>query len=247
MDDNNNSIKTSQIETASSSNYESIMFLLLAVIGLVLIAATIFAFVQDKKRATRILHDDAASEQPDVEEPVDPPTPAERCSMFGSIPIFAATTGFVLSILPNTTCDFVSIFDGQTLTSIGLWSVHYIYDITTGNRATECSAAFPTNFEPDTVLTLARVFAILAPIIGGTTTCMLVCYYFMSSTICYRRWMLAIPLVLTAIIQVLTLFLLETETCKDETCEMGFGAVSTIMAVFYWLITAFSMSLIPFS
>jgi hypothetical protein len=236
---------------------------------LLLAVAVVFIFLQNKRRrrVTKPNGNAGPKEQEDMEAHQQTTTTtnddetlnsSSRSFSYGAatvIPVFSAITAFGLSVYPHASCEFVGLSEDDSggLLSIGLWSVAYPY-----NRASDfggegnCYSSFPLNFDPDAALTLARVSAIAATVVGGA--CMLILLYFsvvaeqqasrLRSSLMVQ-W-LAVSFCVAALFQGLSLSALGTDYCTASTsCTVDFGAVSTMTALLYWLVAAMGVFLLP--
>jgi hypothetical protein len=239
---------------------------------LLLAVAVTFIFLQNKRRrrATKPNGNGGPTEQEDMEAHQQTTTTnddealnsSRRIFSYGAataIPVFSAITAFGLSVYPHTSCEFVGFsgyeHDSGGLSSIGLWSVAY-----RGTSSSDfggegnCYSSFPLNFDPDAALTLARVSAIAATVVGGA--CMLILLYFSVVTeqqtsrlrsSLMVQW-LAVSFCVAAFFQGLSLSVLGTDSCNTASgfyCTVDFGAVSTMTALLYWLVAAMGVFLLP--
>jgi hypothetical protein len=202
-------------------------------------------------------------EDDDIEEicdqPGSPPAAVAATSLsLSNISIILMTTmcGFINSVVANTSCNFISPEDTAGISSLGLWKGElYLF---TNQDPDLC---FPTHsvpyFEEDWPQVFARIMALIASITGGICMLITLCilaYNFAttvvvdetsikSTTLRIRR--VTIPLLVTSVTQILTLTFLATQYCPYQSCSLGFGAVSSITATYFWLLSAIGTSYLP--
>jgi len=92
---------------------------------------------------------------------------------------------------------------------------------------------------------LARAASVAASVLGGLSLLFLMTGCCNASQRGYFHY-LTLPFLLATILQLLTLFLLDTNYCTSlNGCDVGLGAVSSISASFYWLFGTLT-SMTPF-
>jgi ABC-type Fe3+ transport system permease subunit len=230
-------------------DWTRIVLLILWLLGLTILLALLLIVILEHRRRppvtnTTTAHDDV--ENQDKEQISGPP----RHSWYRNaivIPILAAAIAFSLSVVPHTSCEFLSLdlSDGNELLSIGLWSVAYDTNGDFGGQGI-CYSSYRTGeFPVDTALRVARVSAILACIVGGIALLVLLHYILSGRTCLIRR--LTGPFWMAAFVQGLTLVIHLTDQCmaNPSSCEPDRGFAFCITAIFFWVLSALGVSLVP--
>jgi hypothetical protein len=244
-------------DSASDIDWEGIAFFLLGILGLFLLFTLIFVWRRaPKNRGTADHADDVEARRENDPQLAHDSESTAGCLPNGIaslLPFCAAVIATCLSIVPHTSCDFMDLYEDGTIESIGLWRNAYERDGSDDfggeNQCYSHFRNFPEQldkFDVDPALKVARAFAILASTLGGL--CMLVLLFTCVSSrlgVSAVRCM-AVPLLLTAIFQALTLSALGTDYCESSnSCELGMGFTFSIEATFYWMLCAFGVLVLP--
>jgi hypothetical protein len=236
-----------------------ICFSILWALGLALLLALLLIFIQEHRRrpvtntttatatATATATDDVENQDKDQDsgphqQSGPPQHPWYRNAVV--IPTLTAAIAFSLSVVPHTSCEFMQLSYGRELISIGLWSVAYDKNGDFGGEGI-CYSNFRTDtFSVDSALTVARVSAILACIVGGIALLVLLYCVLSGHTSLVRR--LTGPFLMAAFVQGLTLVVHTTDQCMaSPECYADYGSISCITALCFWLLSAFGVSLLP--
>ena len=146
--------------------------------------------------------------------------------------------------------------DANGISSLGLWkSELYLFQ---NQEPDVCFTTYNVPYyEEDRPQVFARVMAIIASIVGGICMLVTICIFgyhstttvtadsstIDSATLWIRR--MTIPLLLASITQILTLTFLATQYCPYQSCYLGFGAMSSITATYFWILSAIGTSCLP--
>jgi len=250
-------------EEMSVTNWPLIIILCFWFFGLILLANLVYVVIRSHRKRGIV---DTAKNEEDVEEQENkdrternPSLPTSKNAI--AIPLLAAVTAFCLSVWMHVSCEFLDVGDTtSSLLTIGIWESKYRYlsNIYVGGDDT-CYSNFPGSSDyddfPDVRLSLipidgalvtSMIGAVIASVFGGIALVILV-YFCLSSTFPISRVRLvAFLLWIVTLAQALTLAVLATRECKDRTeCYVGFGAVASCTAIFFWLLSALGTSLVP--
>jgi len=238
-----------KFESSSSGvNWWNIVFQILTLLGLLLVVLAIVFAVKNRRQQTSSAQT-AGDDDPEVQAEIDPPS-SFSLFPYGAvtlIPGFAATVAFSMSVLAHTSCEFLSFYDDRLgepeLDSLGIWYIAYVYNSDTRTYWDRTCVSYPDDIVIDASMMTARVTAILASTLGGFS--MLIYLFSAASGSCGRpilRWV-ALPVLITAVFQMMTMLLVGTERAQGDT-SLNNGGAASLTAVGYWLIAAFTMILV---
>mmetsp|Transcript_29068 Transcript_29068/g.44651 ORF Transcript_29068/g.44651 Transcript_29068/m.44651 type:complete len:242 (-) Transcript_29068:193-918(-) len=161
-------------------------------------------------------------------------------SLSSLITTCCALIGLSLSIVLHTSCKFFDLPDGtnNTYLSIGIWSNAHVYNGSL-NDFGGTDKCYRNHHDIDTPLTVSRIAAVSATVLGGIFAIMLI-YNVSLDWISMRRLSTWLGLVLICL-QGLTLVLYDTEQCMTNDCEFGNGALCAITATLYWCLCVFGL------
>jgi heme exporter protein D len=177
--------------------------------------------------------------------------------------------GLGLSVFSNITCEFVT-FDTPltmgtfyrdsndefsvltfriTVYSLGLWKV----DLTSNTYLSGCVDTNLLFFQEDALYKFAKVSSVLACVIGGISTLILMFLLIIGKRVRYLVW----PFMLAAFFQLMTLTLFGSSYCKNDgfnlqendginNCQFSLGAIASITSALYWILEVFAARFINF-
>jgi hypothetical protein len=254
--DSENSSGPTESSSETQVLWGNIIFSLLWFVGITLLIILIVCMVQSSKQG-------ANGSSVDVEEQAPPKNGGDNQKSHGRrwillIPLFAVLVATSLSIVANTSCEFVKLVVWSSSSpisdpmSIGIWSVAFpnTYDTSYFSKGTcyhyrqdsEVLDQLHYHEDEETAMKLARVSAVLATIVGaaGMVAFLYYCYESVNHNTRPHGVLIAV-FVMVAVMQAITFAVFRTDYCVNHfnlQCQRGDGAVSSFTSLYYWLLVA---------
>ncbi|CAB9499187.1 expressed unknown protein [Seminavis robusta] len=242
-------------QTASGTNWEAILILLIGALGVILLFAVIVQACCQRRRRQEI-------EVPgDAEDGVANNTASQQPKKL-SFPLYqiALVLALCMSITVHASCEFLKLYEDPSFLALGLWRTRYQHERIRDDeydyriqyvRGGECRSNFRTvEYEQDDPLLVARIAATMATIVGGICCVLgllfLCCFGAKAGkkTRAKELWLIT-PLLVATVAQLVPLCLLNSIQCESngDDCYPDFGAIMAILASYFWCLAAFALAL----